>query len=95
MHGKILSRKGKWNGDFAASFVKGVIDNPVYCGKLAYGRRKTEKVQGKRNEFHVVKQDELVAVGGEHIAQVKRKHGIIERENSTNVIEPSDIGNKT
>ena len=40
---------------FAASFVKGVIDNPVYCGKLAYGRRKTEKVQGKRNEFHVVK----------------------------------------
>ncbi len=25
----------------------------------------------------------------------KAKHAIIERENSTNVIEPSDIGNKT
>lgn len=53
---------------FAASFVKGVIDNSVYCGKLAYGRRKTEKVQGKRNEFHVVKQDEFMVVDGEHEA---------------------------
>ena len=28
--------------------IKIIFDNPVYCGKLAYGRRKTEKVQGKR-----------------------------------------------
>ena len=37
---------------FSAPFVKSVIDNPVYCGKLAYGRRKTEKIPGRRNEFH-------------------------------------------
>ena len=30
-----------------------------------------------------------------YIAQVKAKYGIIERENLTNAIEPSDIGNKT
>ena len=39
-------------------FVKLVLDNPVYMGKIAYGRRKTEKIDGTRNEFHVVKQDE-------------------------------------
>lgn len=40
----------------SAHFVKLVLDNPVYMGKIAYGRRKTEKIDGTRNEFHVVKQ---------------------------------------
>lgn len=41
---------------FATNFIKLVIDNPVYCGKIAYGRRRTEKIDGTRNEYHVVKQ---------------------------------------
>lgn len=28
---------------FSAHFIKLVLDNPIYCGKLAYGRRKNEK----------------------------------------------------
>ena len=28
---------------FTGSFLVGVLDNPVYCGKLAYGRRRNEK----------------------------------------------------
>ena len=51
---------------FAASFVKGVIDNPVYCGKLAYGRRKTEKIPGKRNAYHIIKQKEFEVYDGIH-----------------------------
>lgn len=43
---------------FAPSFIKGVLDNPIYMGKMPYGRRATEKIPGTRNEFHVVKQDE-------------------------------------
>lgn len=35
---------------FSTSFVKKVLDNPIYMGKIAYGRRKTEKKQGTRNE---------------------------------------------
>ena len=34
-----------------------VLDNPVYCGKLAYGRRKNEKVSGTRNEYRIEKQE--------------------------------------
>ena len=53
---------------FSAPFVKSVIDNPVYCGKLAYGRRKTEKIPGRRNEFHVVKQQNYMLNEGMHEA---------------------------
>lgn len=41
---------------FSAHFVKNVIDNPVHAGKIAYGRHRTEKIDGTRNEYHVVKQ---------------------------------------
>ena len=53
---------------FAASFIKGVLDNPVYCGKLAYGRRKNEKIPGKRNAYHIVKQDSYMLYDGIHEA---------------------------
>ena len=51
---------------FAASFLKGVLDNPVYCGKLAYGRRKNEKVSGTRNEYRIVKQENYMLHDGIH-----------------------------
>ena len=51
---------------FATSFIKGVLDNPVYCGKLAFGRRKNEKVPGTRNEYRIVKQEEYMLNDGIH-----------------------------
>ena len=33
-------RKNNTIEGFSTSFVKGVLDNPIYCGKLAFGRRK-------------------------------------------------------
>ena len=51
---------------FSSSFVKGVLDNPVYCGKLAFGRRKNEKKAGTRNEYHVVKQENYMLNDGAH-----------------------------
>ena len=58
---------------FSAPFIKGVLDNPVYCGKLAYGRRKNEKIPGKRNAYHIIKQDDFMVCDGIHEAIVSEE----------------------
>ena len=86
-------KKTRQNGTidyFTYPFIKGVIDNPVYNGKIAYGRRRNEKIKGARNEYHVVKQDEYEVYDGIHeaiidddtweLAQQKRKQHAIKYE---------------
>ena len=38
----------------------------IYCGKLAYGRRRNEKVPGPRNQYHIVKQKDYMLYDGIH-----------------------------
>lgn len=90
---KKLRQNGTIPG-FSANFVKDVLDNPVYMGKIAYGRRKTEKKLGTRNEMHVIEQSEFPIYDGQHeaviseedwrIAQEKRKSNIYRREKINN-----------
>lgn len=54
--------------EFSSNFVKDVLDNTVYMGKIAYGRRRTEKKVGSRNEMHVVEQDEFQIYERKHEA---------------------------
>ena len=69
---KKLRQNGTLPG-FSASFVKSIIDNPIYMGKIAYGRRHTEKKIGARNEMHVVAQSEFPVYEGQHNAIVSEE----------------------
>ena len=70
-HGYVKKKRQNNTLDmFSAHFIKLVLDNPIYCGKLAYGRRKNEKIAGTRNEYHIVKQDEYPVYDGVHEAIV-------------------------
>ena len=51
---------------FNANLIRQILRNPVYCGKIAYGRRKTEKVYGTRNEYQIVWSDDYLLVDGLH-----------------------------
>ncbi len=85
---KYLNRQGyvkkkRQNGTldaFTAHFVKIVLDNPIYCGKIAFGRRKTEKIQGSRNQFHVVKQEEYPVYDGIHEAIISEEDWLLAQE---------------
>ena len=66
---KKLRQNGTIPG-FSSSFIKKIIDNQVYMGKIAYGRRRTEKKTGTRNETHVVEQSEFPVYEGIHEANL-------------------------
>ena len=51
---KIARQNGK-NPLFDAALIRRIIQNPFYSGKISYGRRRTEKVHGTRNEYRQVK----------------------------------------
>lgn len=52
--------------EFSGHFIKLVLDNPVYSGKIAYGRRSREKIRGTRDENHIVKKQDYCLVDGQH-----------------------------
>ena len=47
-----------------------ILDNPVYTGKIAYGKNVTEKVKGTRDEYRRVKTDDYLLADGLHEAIV-------------------------
>lgn len=69
-------KKARQNGHltrFSANFVKSVVKNPVYKGTIAFGRRHTAPVEGKRNIYHVIWQSDeskIIYAAGKHEAIV-------------------------
>lgn len=55
---------------FARGLIMKILDNPVYTGKIAYGKNVTEKVKGTRDEYRRVKTDDYLLADGLHEAIV-------------------------
>lgn len=68
-----IARQNGTNPLFDAALIRRIIQNPVYCGKISYGRRRTEKVHGTRNEYRQVKKDDYLLVNGLHEALVSEE----------------------
>ena len=58
---------------FSRGFIMKILDNPVYIGKIAYGRIATEKVKGSRDQYKRVKADDYMLVEGIHEAIVDQE----------------------
>lgn len=69
---KIARQNGK-NPLFDAALIRRIIQNPVYSGRISYGRRRTQKVHGTRNEYRQVKKDDYLLVDGLHEALVSEE----------------------
>ena len=66
-HGYVKNRSRDFElGYFTRGLVKKVLDNPVYLGKIAYGRTACEKIKGTRDEYHRVLTDDYLLADGQH-----------------------------
>ncbi|MFI3177430.1 MAG: recombinase family protein, partial [Eubacteriales bacterium] len=85
------------NGSLAlwsAHFIKTIIDNPVYAGKIAFGRRSKEKVKGTKNDYRLVHQEDYIVAEGQHEAIVSEElwQQAAEKRKRTGVKSASKIG---
>lgn len=73
---KQLRGNGKY-ALFSAHTVKAIIDNPVYCGKIAYGRRKIERIEtdddGEEEIVRRLKNEEYGLYDGKHEAIISEE----------------------
>ena len=57
---KKIPRQNGTLENWSGHLVRQILDNPVYCGKIAYGRRTREKVKGTKNEYKQVHAEDYI-----------------------------------
>lgn len=90
---KIPRQNGKldsWSGHF----VRLILDNPVYCGKIAYGRRTREKIKGTKCEYKQIHADEYILEDGQHEAIISKElwQKVHAKRVATGIKQPSKAG---
>lgn len=53
---------------FTRGLIMRVLDNPVYIGKITYGKSTTERVKGTRDEYQRVQVEDYMVTDGKHEA---------------------------
>jgi len=92
-----IKKKARQNGKltlWSGKLVKDILDNPVYCGKLSYGRRIREKVKGTKNEYQQKRVNDFILVEGQHDGIVSEETWEKARAKriKTGIEQPSKIG---
>ena len=79
---------------WSSHFIRLILDNPVYCGKIAYGRRTREKVKGTKNEYKQVHAEDYILEDGQHEGIISEKlwQKVHAKRMATGIKQPSKIG---
>lgn len=91
---KIQRQNGKLS-EWSGHLVRQILDNPVYCGKIAFGRRAKEKVKGTKNQYRQAWQEEYIVADGKHEAIISEElwNKVREKRIETGIKQPSKVGN--
>ncbi len=90
---KIPRQNGKLE-TWSNHLIRQILDNPVYCGKIAYGRRTREKVKGTKNEYKQVHTDDYILEDGQHEGIVSEElwQKVHAKRKATGIKQPSKVG---
>ena len=90
---KIQRQNGKLS-EWSGHFVRLILDNPVYLGKIAFGRRAKEKIKGTKNQYRQAWQDEYILADGQHEAIINEDlwNKVREKRIETGIKQPSKVG---
>ena len=90
---KIPRQNGKLE-TWSSHLIRQILDNPVYCGKIAYGRRTREKVKGIKNEYKQVHTDDYILEDGQHEGIVSEElwQKVHAKRKATGIKQPSKVG---
>lgn len=73
-HGYVKNKNRNFeNSEFYKALIINILDNPVYTGKIAYGRTTTKKVKGTRDEYKRVMSDDYLLFDGAHPAIINEE----------------------
>ena len=82
------NNKNKKFDDWNTHQVKRILQNPIYTGRIAWGRRKNEKVEGSENEYRLVPQEEFI------ISDIIAHEAYVSREDFDKIQEMMKIAAK-